>query len=342
MFRINEAGGRYELSEDCIRFLSEKASLTIAQGIELLYDFPVVGDDFSSYEKLNTMYDCFYDGDFFRGIGSYFGKTDEETGKEILARKIARMHEKLLSQEYDVFDLFEELIFHNMILFMEKLQEMGKIEYPIDKAAERETTLTLFGRYGVLNAEARELSAAVHRLYEMGLKDDGDVNLFFWDDDYDFFWTKGFVEGIRMMKGPLGEQLGYGYQSACDIFEDIHIIPPVRLLGSEEGNRIWNEQARRQLGDQINLFANVAFAPNEDVSTIERVARMKGLDAKEVEKDIQEMIDILWTQPLDETVEQMGMKKYFEGRKPTVEELIRYIAGRANQIKPIDDDLPSG
>lgn len=52
------------------------------------------------------------------------------------------------------------------------------------------------------------------------------------------FIAYGFIDGINNIKGYMGFLRGYGYKSACEIFSDAGIKPPLMLLGTEEANKI--------------------------------------------------------------------------------------------------------
>ncbi|MBR2259757.1 MAG: hypothetical protein IJ899_20945 [Blautia sp.] len=191
-------------------------------------------------------------------------------------------------------------------------------------------------RFDLSEGEAKETARKIYRVFEMGLEEDEDENLFFWDDDYSFFWSKGFVEGIRLIKGAPGEQLGYGYQHACEIFSDIRIKPPLRLLGSEDANRLINEMALEEFRDAMKK----SFSSLEDKSTVERVADQNGVSEEEIRESIEDVINQLWMQPVNDTEAQENLKKAFPDRKPSVEEFIDYIASIVKKNAEDGGDLP--
>jgi hypothetical protein len=67
---------------------------------------------------------------------------------------------------------------------------------------------------------------------------DKEGNMFFWDLDSEFLFEKGFVDGIKRCAGPGGMLLGYGYEYTEEIFTDMGMKAPIRLLGSKEANRL--------------------------------------------------------------------------------------------------------
>ena len=278
---------------------------------------------------------------FFHGIGEYFSQDDDAVGKEIIARKLHRMSQKMLDpKEFYTFDLLEELIFYMMIEIMKELYEHASTrkdkENCYNKAAQDEAEAELQERFGLSKSRAKKTARQMYRIFEMGLKDGEDENAFFWDDDYSFIWARGFVEGIRFIKGALGEQLGYGYQYACEIFSDIGIKPPIRLLGSTEANRLVNEMAREQFSKEMDKICSSL----ENKSVLERVAEQDGADVEDVRENIEEMIDSLWMQPVNDTKVQEDLKKTFPDRKPNVEEFIDYIAEMVRKNAADGEDLP--
>ena len=260
---------------------------------------------------------------------------------EIIARKLHRMSQKLLDpEEYYTFDLFEEFIFYLMTDIMKALYEQAPTrkakENCYNKAAQDEAEAELQERFGLSKSRAKKTARQMYRIFEMGLKDDEDDNLFFWDDDYNFFWSRGFVEGIRLIKGAPGEQLGYGYQYACKIFSDIGIKPPIRLLGSEEANRLVNEMALDEFRDEMEKI----LSSLGEKSAVECVADQNGVSGEEIRESIEEVINNLWMQPVNDTKAQVDLKKAFPDRKPSVEEFIGYIADLIKKDPEDDEDLP--
>ena len=354
MFRLTAYPDATPGKDDLANYVSSRASATIAAGAQFIFGVDHDTGDIKDQAIFESTYDMLFsfgsvsteenpEGEekpFFYGIGEYFSQDDDAVGKEIIARKVHRMSQKMLDpKEFYTFDLLEEFIFYLMIEIMRALYQQASTkkekENSYNKMAQDEAEAELQNRFGLSKREAKKTARQMYRMFEMGLKDEEDENLFFWDDDYSFFWMKGFVEGIRLIKGAAGEHLGYGYQSACEIFSDIGINPPLRLLGTEEGNRIVNEQALKDFSREMEKI----FSLQKDQSILDRTADKNGVPSEEVRESIQDIIDSLWMQPIDDTQAQEELKKAFPDRKPTVEEFIEYIAGMA--IKNEDDeDLP--
>ena len=227
---------------------------------------------------------------FFYGIGQYFldrqGRplTDEAAGKEILYRKIKRMKEKMLDPDkYYTFDVFEEFIFVVLIDVTEaeyycRMDELsfenrrssvfhglsftdeaaGKDRFDIDETIrwipitqeEKETADILHNRYGFDVDEAEQISMQLHRVHEMRLDDNEDDNLFFWDMDMEFLFQDGFVDGIIKCAGPAGTMLGYGYEYTQEIFTDMGMKPPARLLGSKAASEAKYEAAVKAMNEK--------------------------------------------------------------------------------------------
>ena len=80
-------------------------------------------------------------------------------------------------------------------------------------------------------------------------------DLFFWDTDYSFFWRKGFIEGLHLIEGGIGDNDGYGYDHACEIYTDIGMKPPASLLGTKEANRITVELEKEKIREAMSELA---------------------------------------------------------------------------------------
>lgn len=226
--------------------------------------------------------DDFSDSDFnfFAGIGQYYtgknGKplSDEAAGKEILFRKIRRMKDKMQDQaNYYTFDLFEEYLFQLLIEAMQVEHfcqmdlrgtdaasfssggtddgDVFRIDDTIRWLAitprEKKVAETLHSRFGFSPDDAEMISMQIHRIYEMGLDEDEEDNMFFWDLDSEFLFEKGFVDGIKRCAGPEGMFLGYGYEYTEEIFTDMGMKAPIRLLGSKEANRLRFEAIKEEM-----------------------------------------------------------------------------------------------
>ena len=116
----------------------------------------------------------------------------------------------------------------------------------------------------------------MYRMFEMGLKDEEDENLFFWDDDFAVIFRETFVEGIRSITNGIGAVLGYGYEDACSIFTDAGFNVPLMLTGTRAAYDVKSELAKDALrkipnpfdepGDWDNLFStDIAIDPDEEL-----------------------------------------------------------------------------
>ena len=353
MFRMTAYRDAIPGKDDLANYVSSHASATIAAATQFIFGMNYITGDIDDQEVFESTYGMLFSGGsfsteekpegveepFFHGIGEFFSQDDDEVGKEIIARKLHRMSLKMLDPDaFYTFDLLEELIFYLMIEIMKGLYEQAPTrkdkEKCYNKAAQDEAETELHERFGLSQREAKKTARQMYRLFEMGLKDGEDENLFFWDDDYSYFWTQGFVDGIRLIKGAPGEHLGYGYQSACEIFSDIGIKPPIRLMGSEEGNRLFNEQALKKFREEMDRI----LPSLDDKTILEQVADQNGVPTEEVRENIAEIINYLWMQPVNDTQAQEDLKNAFPDGKPSVEEFIEFIAGMVK--KKDDDDLP--
>ena len=296
------------------KYLSHIASKTILEGLELIYGIVAATGELDE-TQFEMIYETEFPG-FFSGIGTYFSQDDDIAGKEILARKVTRMREKLLDEnEFYVFDLLEEYLFAKAIRISRDLKEDGL--YFWDEEEEKQTIKVLSSsKYELDPDEAEETAQELHRLYMMGINDSP---LFFWDDDYSFFWSKGFVEGIKLMKSTVGDQLGYGYDEAEEIFSDIGIKPPIRLLGSREANRLINEEEARRMQEKTDsLFKD----PDDLEKLLDQVADLHDTSVDEVSSSIEELL---------QTIPEDILQKEFGGEVPSIEEFIKYVISQVRE-----------
>ena len=165
------------------------------------------------------------------------------------------MVEKMLDQkEFYTFDVFEEKILFTICDLdaqVSKTKEGKKQRQPL-KARVEVAKKELQEKYGLTARDANDLSMKMYYASSMLLKDDEANNIIFWDDDYDFYWQDGFINGINYLKGVDGQTAGYGYSHACEIFSDIGIKPPLMLLGTEEANRIAVEVGIQKLKKKMD------------------------------------------------------------------------------------------
>ncbi|MBP3802966.1 MAG: hypothetical protein J6I76_03575 [Oribacterium sp.] len=74
------------------------------------------------------------------------------------------------------------------------------------------------------------------------------------DDDAQAGYEFTFSKMRRMREKMLDQNAGYGYKYTCDIFSDIGIKPPLMLLGTEEANRIANEEEGKRIREYMDGF----------------------------------------------------------------------------------------
>lgn len=227
------------------KFIALVASENILEGIKRL---------FLSEDDYRKLYQTFYaDIDFFEGLGKYFNASDNDAGYELFRRKLERMEEKLKDDDKAyTFDLLEENILYNCIEETKDGIKSGKYVSDVDTKKEKKLAAVLTAKYKMKPRLSNWLARKVCRFSEMNLKDDEDDNLFFWDDDYIFYFRNGFVSGIREIKSYIGEMQGYGYDSACTIFSDVGMNVPMRLLGTQYANQIANEKQAKNYIERMN------------------------------------------------------------------------------------------
>ena len=300
MFRM----ANMDETEELAKFLSSIATKTIYEAIEQWAPTNM---------EISAIYTLTFDG-FFEGVSEYLPLTqemvtrwktanwnrpvpggirkgqlpvpqgfssDEILGKEILARKLKRMKEKLSETDhYYTFDLFEELLLFLLISDMKVFHRINESGEATDLTEEECAAAdTLIKKYGFSAKMAVYVTLQVHRVYEMpegleegfyGNEDEDDLqgdyleNLFFWDDDFGIFFEKGFLDGIQMCASPIGAGLGYGYDYACEILTDMGFKVPLRLVGTKAGS-VEREKAAEEMfrsafeepvsgGDDVSLM----------------------------------------------------------------------------------------
>lgn len=60
------------------------------------------------------------------------------------------------------------------------------------------------------------------------------------------------MNGIHIVESFSGEQTGYSYNHACQIFTDIGVKAPPRLVGTREANKVANEVSQKKWMDMCN------------------------------------------------------------------------------------------
>ena len=240
-------------------------------------------------------------------IGRYFHQEDRAVGLEILARKITRMREKLVDRtKFFTFDLFEEMVFAILIEYAKSLYADDAFDMDEENRGN-DAANTLIDVYGMPPEEAIEIGNTAVRLYLM------DNDMYFWDDDYSVIWTKGFIEGIKLIKSAAGDQLGYGYEYAEASFTDIGIKAPIRLLGSREANRLVNEEEAKRMQEMTEALFS---APGDLEKLLGTVAGLHDVPVAEVSSSIEELL---------KTIPDDVLQERFGGEVPTIEEFIKYI-----------------
>lgn len=247
MFRIVNFSEENPSGAELFRYISVSASRTVYDGLDFLFDGEV---------NQKEMYRRYYQYWFFEGFGAYVGMDDEEAGQEVLARKAANMKRKMRSEEYYTFDILEERIFADSIKEMKRRSsaEKGFKDRFIRQKEEEKAFTELREKYKLAKREATDISRKMFRMSCMGLKVNEPDNLFFWDDDHEWFFKDGFLDGVQRLKSMEGEMAGYGYDYTCGIFSEIGLKPPILLLGTAEANRIANEEAMRIHSEKMDQF----------------------------------------------------------------------------------------
>ena len=257
MFRLANFDDRDTEEGSLYRYLSMTISQTIIDSLDEYLDNSEMYNLFFQY--------AFADG-FFKDLSQYViprafcpegSEADAQAGYEFTFSKMRRMREKMLDKtEFYTFDLFEERILYFMcsIDADRSRTAVGKNKREQLKDKVEAARIELREKYKLKARDANDYSRKMYYASAMLLKDSEDENIIFWDDDYDFFWKDGFIEGIRNLKSIVGQNAGYGYKYTCEIFSDIGIKPPLLLLGSKEANRIVNEEQNKRFMEHMDEF----------------------------------------------------------------------------------------
>lgn len=166
-----------------------------------------------------------------------------------------RMREKMVDQsKFYTFDVFEEKILYSLCSYDAVLAKIpiGKMRRELVKDKIAAARIELREKFKLSVKRTNDYSKKMYLASAMLLKDSEDENLIFWDDDYDIFWNEGFIKGIGYLKSLGGQYSGYGYKYTCEIFSDLGIKPPLLLLGTEEANRIANEEQQRRYIEKMD------------------------------------------------------------------------------------------
>ena len=191
---------------------------------------------------------------------------DGQVGMELLERKIERMKEKMEDPDnYYTFDLFEEFLFAKMLdCYSPEIFAGEEDPYVITSDAEvkasAEKLLNEFkigeelekevGETGIGKEYASWLARTIHRVDQMSLwasEESGYESLYFWDADYELVFSGTFVEGIRGLVSGSAAMFGYAYKNVLDIFSDIGIKAPIRLVGTETAFNTVGEISRETM-----------------------------------------------------------------------------------------------
>ena len=166
--------------------------------------------------KYHVLYDTFFSGNFFSGISKYINpeafcdsvEADAQVGFEFIQSKMERMKEKMQSQdELYTFDVFEERILFNICEAdaQESRTKMGRKERELLKLKVDEAKKILRAKYELSARDANDYARKMYFASAMPLKEDEDDNIIFWDEDYDFCWKDGFINGIEYLKSLYGQ-----------------------------------------------------------------------------------------------------------------------------------------
>ncbi len=185
-------------------------------------------------------------------IGRSQISVDGRVGMELLARKTARMKDKMADPvHFYTFDLFEEFLFAKMLASYdpdifegeedpyvittdEEVAEAARkllTEYKVGEDLEVE-----LGEPGLGKEYANWLARTIHRVDQMDLwasEEAGFDSLYFWDADYELVFDGTFREGIKGLTGGTAAIMGYGYENVKEIFTDIGLKAPLLLIGTE-------------------------------------------------------------------------------------------------------------
>jgi len=246
------------------------------------------------------------DVDFFEGISKYISpdivrpeindaaervkigrshiSVDGRIGMELLARKTARMKDKMADPvHFYTFDLFEEFLFAKMLdsynpeIF--KVEEDPYVITTDEEVAESARKLLVefrvgedleaeLGESGIGKEYANWLARTIHRVDQMDLwasEEAGFDSLYFWDADYELVFDGTFLEGIKGLTEGTAAIMGYGYENVKEIFTDIGLKAPLLLIGTEAAFDAVEEATQKKIAKAMGEMAEVLEPAEESV-----------------------------------------------------------------------------
>ena len=302
MFRLVNYGDNE--TDDLYRYLTGTASKVIWNALDIWAgSVPAILDIYLSEFAGPPIGE--FDVDFFEGISQYIspdivrpeikatadrvkiGKAgisaDGRIGMELLARKIARMKDKMADPvHFYTFDLFEEFLFAKMLESYEpEIFEGEEDPYVIttdEEVAESARKLLMEFRAGEeLEAELGEpgigkeyadwLARTIHRVDQMDLwtsEEAGFDSLYFWDTDYELVFDGTFLEGIKGLTGGTAAIMGYSYENVKEIFTDMGLRAPLLLIGTEAAFDAVEEVTQEKIAKAMREME--ALVPAEESS----------------------------------------------------------------------------
>ena len=260
------------------KYLEKIASETVSDGLRYVYSDTSgkISKDFS------MIMDILKEMEFFNGLSQYIhDETDETAGLEFVKRKTKRMIEKAdeLTESY-TYDALECLLLNLASIHCRMNLQYNNIKYDsYDPERQKEVKEELEKRFLYKEKDAEEIAEKMTNFHEVALKDKEKKNIFFPNDDFNFVFIGGFVDGIRIMKSYDGELWGYGYDYAREIFTDIGLKPPLLLLGTREANEIARKEEKRLIEEEMmeDMMEN-----EEDWEFLDELAMLrKGMEENE-------------------------------------------------------------
>ena len=252
MFRLAGYDIRENDTEDrkeFIKYISTVASDMLITAFERTY--------LSGNDEFLPVYDTYFGDDFFEGLGKIYDIDDEELGMLIVKKKAEHILNMLRDEElYYTFDLLEEYMLYAVTDDSNDLviQSFDMMKTLVDNDKYTAALDTLKEKYNFAQKEASELADKLTNILLVRLNEDEDENLYFWDRDYEYVFDNGFVEGMKYIKSYAGLSMGYGYDYACEMFNNIDMIPPIEILGTKAASEVENEASEKAVRE---AFANM-------------------------------------------------------------------------------------
>lgn len=240
--------------KEYIKFISEAASEMLIKAFERTYS--------SDADMFAYMFKTYFGYDFFADFGKIYGMDDVAMGMLIIKKKTAHILEMLRNEEeYYTFDLLEEYMLYTVVEDSFYLYEgsFDKWSELIDREKTNEVEEVLKNKYKFNSKKASEFADQLTNIFLVRLKEDEDENMYFWDRDYEHVFDEGFIKGMQFIKSYAGKTMGYGYDYACEMFNNVGMEPPIQILGTKAASEVEDEVSEQRIRDIFDKMEEDMF-----------------------------------------------------------------------------------